>query len=50
MSKLFKLQNISIQFSAKVCFQDFSADIFHGSKIAILGDNGAGKSSLFKNY
>lgn len=48
MSKLFKLQDISLTFQTKNCFEDFSADVFYGDKIAILGDNGSGKSSLLK--
>lgn len=40
------LQNISLSFSAKDCFENFSQQIHYGNKIAIIGKNGSGKSSL----
>lgn len=48
MSILIKLHNISLQFPTKTCFSGFSASVFASSKIAILGDNGSGKSSLLQ--
>lgn len=42
------LQNISLSFASKVCFADFSSQICYGQKIAIIGRNGSGKSSLLK--
>ena len=42
------IQNLSLIFPHKICFEDFSTIIYPGSRIAIIGDNGAGKSSLLK--
>lgn len=46
--KPIQLNNISLSFSHKICFEDFSASILYGSRIAIIGRNGSGKSSLLK--
>jgi len=46
MHRPIKLQAISLRFPHKTCFSDFSAIINHGDRIAIIGNNGAGKSSL----
>ena len=40
------LKDISLSFSNKNCFEDFSSAIYPGSRIAIIGRNGSGKSSL----
>lgn len=40
------LNNISLFFQNKTCFEDFSAQIYPDSRIAIIGRNGSGKSSL----
>ncbi len=40
------LKDISLSFSDKICFEDFSALIHPFSRIAIIGRNGSGKSSL----
>lgn len=40
------LNNISLYFNDKTCFEDFSTAIQPGSKILIIGNNGAGKSTL----
>ncbi|MDR1910249.1 MAG: ATP-binding cassette domain-containing protein [Holosporales bacterium] len=42
------LQDLSLSFSHKVCFEDFSAMIAPGDRIAIIGRNGSGKSLLLK--
>ncbi len=42
------LQNISLSFAHKVCFEGFTTEILPGSHIAIVGRNGSGKSSLLK--
>jgi ATPase subunit of ABC transporter with duplicated ATPase domains len=44
--KPIQLNNITLSFSHKTCFEDFSASISYGSRIAIIGRNGSGKSSL----
>ena len=40
--------NLAINFGHKICFSNFSYVIYPGKKIAIIGDNGSGKSSLLK--
>ena len=42
------LNHISLYFPSKICFEDFSAQIQKGNRIAIIGNNGTGKSSLLK--
>ncbi len=42
------IQNISLSFDEKICFQNFSSKIYFRRKIAIIGRNGTGKSSLLK--
>jgi len=46
MHKPILLSNISLSFLNKDCFEDFSTTIQPGSRIAIIGSNGTGKSSL----
>ncbi|QRN04213.1 ATP-binding cassette domain-containing protein [Legionella sp. MW5194] len=41
-----ELQTISLSFSHKPCFSQFTARIMPGARIAIIGKNGSGKSSL----
>lgn len=43
-----QLENISLSFSHKTCFEDFSVQVPYGARIAIIGRNGSGKSSLLK--
>jgi ATPase subunit of ABC transporter with duplicated ATPase domains len=45
---MIQLQGISLEFPHKTCFSDFTAAIDWGQRIAIVGDNGAGKSSLLR--
>jgi ATPase subunit of ABC transporter with duplicated ATPase domains len=45
---LIKLIDISLSFGEKVCFGDFSAIIYAGDRIALIGENGAGKTRLLK--
>ena len=46
MHKPIILQGLSLSFSGKHCFADFSTHIYPGSRIAIIGRNGSGKSTL----
>ena len=48
LHKPVSLKNLSLIFPHKTCFENFSAMIYHGQKIAIIGKNGSGKSSLLK--
>jgi ATPase subunit of ABC transporter with duplicated ATPase domains len=43
-----QLKNLSLEFVHKTCFEDFSATLPYGSRVAIIGRNGSGKSSLLK--
>jgi ATPase subunit of ABC transporter with duplicated ATPase domains len=45
---LIKLIDISLSFGEKVCFGEFSAIIYAGGRIALIGENGAGKTQLLK--
>ncbi|MFI4957475.1 MAG: ABC-F family ATP-binding cassette domain-containing protein [Gammaproteobacteria bacterium] len=46
--KPFQIKNISVTFSHKICFEDFSATVPYGSRIAIIGRNGSGKTTLLR--
>lgn len=48
MHKPIVLQDISLSFPNKICFEGLSTQIQPGSKIAITGINGSGKSTLLK--
>jgi ATPase subunit of ABC transporter with duplicated ATPase domains len=48
MHKPIQFKNLSLSFPHKICFEDFNAEILHSSRIAIIGRNGSGKSSLLK--
>ncbi|MDR0693116.1 MAG: ATP-binding cassette domain-containing protein [Puniceicoccales bacterium] len=48
MADLLHIRNFSLSFPHKVCFDNFSASISQGDRIAIIGRNGCGKSSLIK--
>lgn len=42
------IHKLSLSFPTKICFQEFSTNVYFGSRIAIIGSNGSGKSSLLK--
>lgn len=46
--KPIQIKNLGFSSNSKSCFNNFNAEIHHGSRIAIIGDNGSGKSSLLK--
>lgn len=46
MHRPISIKDISLSFSNKNCFEHFSFTIYPGSRIAIIGRNGSGKSSL----
>lgn len=48
MHTLLQLNNLSLSFSHKMCFEEFNANIPYGSRIALIGRNGSGKSTLLK--
>ena len=43
-----QFKSISISFAQKRCFEDFSFDVPEGARVALIGHNGSGKSSLLK--
>ena len=45
---LIDLQNISKQYDTKVILKDANFTLLEGQKIAVIGQNGQGKSTLFK--
>jgi ATPase subunit of ABC transporter with duplicated ATPase domains len=48
MHKPIQLNTIELSFPHKLCLKDFTTQINYGSKIAIVGRNGCGKSSLLR--
>jgi ATPase subunit of ABC transporter with duplicated ATPase domains len=43
-----QIKNLSLSFPHKTCFDDFSVQVSYGSRIAIIGRNGCGKTALLK--
>ena len=43
-----ELQNIKMQFGGVTAVENFSLDIKAGEVVALVGDNGAGKSTTIK--
>lgn len=41
-----RIENLSLSFPHKTCFETFSTEIYYGNRIAIIGRNGCGKSNL----
>jgi len=50
MHKPIRFQDLGLYFSHKTCFADFSGQISYGDRIAIIGCNGQGKSTLLKIF
>lgn len=46
--KPIQFKDLSLSFTHKTCFKPFSGQIFYGDKIAIIGNNGVGKSTLLE--
>lgn len=46
--KPIQFNNVSLEFTHKTCFNNFTAQINSGERIAIIGRNGSGKSALLK--
>ncbi len=46
MSRPIFIKNLSLSFLNKTCFEAFSATVYAGSRIGIVGRNGSGKSTL----
>ena len=45
---LAQLRNVSLSFPDKKIFEDVSLTIYPGDRISLVGENGAGKTSLFR--
>lgn len=43
---LISIKDISLVFPHKTCFSGFSCNVLSGARIAVIGNNGSGKSSL----
>ena len=43
-----ELKNLTFELPHRTCFKDFSTQIFPGDRIAVIGRNGTGKSTLLK--
>jgi len=43
-----QIKNLTLSLPHKMCFEDFSTQVHHGDRIAIIGRNGAGKSVMLK--
>lgn len=50
MHKPIQFTDLSLFFSHKTCFTDFHGQITFGNRIAIIGRNGSGKSSLLRLF
>lgn len=48
MHKPIQIKNLELSFLHKTCFDDFSVQVPYGSRIAIIGRNGCGKTTLLK--
>ncbi len=48
MSIIISIDELSLVFPQKICFDSFSTSIRFGERIALIGENGAGKSALLE--
>ncbi|MDR0631123.1 MAG: ATP-binding cassette domain-containing protein [Holosporales bacterium] len=48
MSNILRLCDLTLSFPHKTCFDGFSSIVYPGDRIAIIGRNGSGKSSLLR--
>jgi ATPase subunit of ABC transporter with duplicated ATPase domains len=48
MSSVLRLRDLTLSYPHKACFDGFSGAVYPGDRIAIIGRNGSGKSSLLK--
>lgn len=48
MHKPIRFKDLGLSLPHKSCFSDFNAEVLYGSRIAIIGCNGVGKSTLLK--
>lgn len=48
MNCLIQLTDLSLYFSNQIYFESFNQQLFFGDRIALIGDNGTGKSILLK--
>ena len=45
---IYTMERVSRSYGTKVVLKDISISYYYGAKIGVVGENGAGKSSLFK--
>ena len=45
---MLKISQLSLQLGNKPLFENANASIFPGHKVAVVGANGCGKSTLFR--
>ena len=47
---IYTMDRVSRAYGTKVVLKDISISYYYGAKIGVIGENGAGKSSLFKIF
>ena len=47
---IYTMERVSRAYGTKVVLKDISISYYYGAKIGVIGENGAGKSSLFKIF